>query len=153
MTTPKRKRSGKAGMPPGSLVHIGEKKQERAHVTLMDYDQSQVQERDVKDIAECFPFRDSPTVTWINIDGLHDVDVIERLGGHFNLHPLILEDILNTSERPKIEDYGDYLFAVLKVFLGNASGSREERSSRSRSSSARTSSSPFRKRQTRSSTP
>ncbi len=126
MTTPK-KRSRKAGMPPGSLVHIGEKKQERARITLIDYDQSQVQEREVKDIAECFPFRDSPTVTWINIDGLHDVDVIERLGGHFNLHPLILEDILNTSERPKIEDYGDYLFAVLKVFLGNASGGREER--------------------------
>jgi magnesium transporter len=127
MTIPKKKRSGKAGMPPGSLVHIGEKKEERARITLMDYDQNEVQEREVKDIAECFPFRDTPTVTWINIDGLHDVEVIERLGGHFNLHPLILEDILNTSERPKIEDYGDYLFAVLKVFLGNASGSREER--------------------------
>jgi len=127
MTTPKKKRSRKAGMPPGSLVHIGEKKQEQARITLLDYDQGQVQEREVKDIAECFPFKDSPTVTWINIDGLHDVEVIERLGGHFNLHPLILEDILNTSERPKIEDYGDYLFAVLKVFLGNLPGGREER--------------------------
>ncbi|MDH4196630.1 MAG: magnesium/cobalt transporter CorA [Candidatus Aminicenantes bacterium] len=127
MTTPKKKRSGKAGMPPGSLVHVGEKKQERARITLIDFDEKQVEEREVQDIAECFPFRDKPTVTWINIDGLHDVEVIERLGGHFNLHPLILEDILNTAERPKIEDYGDFLFAVLKVFLGNPSGGREER--------------------------
>lgn len=127
MATPKKKRSRKAGLAPGTLVHIGEKKQEQARITLLDYDQGQVQERDVKDIAECFPFKDSPTVTWINIDGLHDVEVIERLGSHFKLHPLILEDILNTAERPKIEDYGDYLFAVLKVFLGNQAGSREER--------------------------
>ncbi len=127
MATPRKKRSRKAGMPPGSLVHIGERKQERARITLVDYDQGQVHEREVQDIAECFPFKDSPTVTWINVDGLHDVEVIERLGGRFNLHPLILEDILNTAERPKIEDYGDYLFAVLKVFLGNPSGGREER--------------------------
>ncbi|MFB0509709.1 MAG: magnesium/cobalt transporter CorA, partial [bacterium] len=66
-------------------------------------------------IEECFPFKDKPTVTWINIDGIHKVEVIEKIGNCFNLHPLILEDILNTGQRPKIEDFGEHIFLVLKM--------------------------------------
>jgi len=109
------KRSRKAGLPPGTLVHIGEKKVEKAKISLIDYDETQFQERQVKTIEECFPFKDTSTVTWINIDGIHEVDIIAKLGTHFGLHPLLLEDILNTEQRPKMEDYGDYIFVVLKM--------------------------------------
>jgi magnesium transporter len=114
---PKRikKRSTKAGLPPGTLVHIGEKRAEEPKVTLIDYDESQFQEREVRTIEECFPFKDKPTVTWINIDGLHEVNILERLGECYGIHPLVLEDILNTDQRPKLEDYGRYLYIILRM--------------------------------------
>jgi magnesium transporter len=107
--------SKKAGLPPGTLVHIGEKKTERVRITLIDYDEAQFSQAELKTVEECFPFKDKPSVTWINIDGLHDVQVIEKIGQHFNLHPLLLEDILNTEQRPKMEDFGDYIFLVAKM--------------------------------------
>ena len=109
------KRSKKAGLPPGTLVHVGERKTEETRITLIDYDKEQFQEREVKEIEECLPFKDKPTMTWINIDGIHKVEVIDKIGAHFKLHPLLLEDIVNTEQRPKIEDSEDYLFIVLKM--------------------------------------
>lgn len=109
------KSSQKAGLPPGSLVHIGDKKTEKIKITIIDYDETHFQDKVAEKIEECFPFKDKPTVTWINIDGLHRIDIIEKLGKHFELHPLLLEDILNTGQRPKIEDFGPYLFIVLKM--------------------------------------
>jgi len=105
----------KSGMPPGTLVHIGERKVETVRITYMDYDEENIHEKQVASIEECFPFRITPTVTWINIDGLHDVELIEKLGKEFELHPLILEDILNTGQRPKIEDFDKYIYVVLKM--------------------------------------
>ena len=110
-----KKRSPKVGLPPGTLVHIGEKKVEKARIAIMDYDETNLEEKEAKTIEESYPFKDKPTVTWINIDGLHEVKIIEKLGSHFGLHPLLLEDILNTDQRPKMEDYGDYIFVVLKM--------------------------------------
>jgi magnesium transporter len=110
-----KKRSLKVGLPPGTLIHIGEKKVEKARITIMDYDETDLEEKEAKTIEESYPFKDKPTVTWINIDGLHEVEIIEKLGSHFGLHPLLLEDILNTDQRPKMEDYGDYIFVVLKM--------------------------------------
>ncbi|MFC1913910.1 magnesium/cobalt transporter CorA [Chloroflexota bacterium] len=110
-----KKRSGKAGLPPGTLVHVGERKVEKVKITILDYDEAQFEEKEAKTIEESFPFKDKPTVTWINIDGLHEVEIIEKLGSHFGLHPLLLEDILNTEQRPKMEDFGDYIFVVLKM--------------------------------------
>ncbi len=69
----------------------------------------------MKTVEECFSFRDKPTVTWINVEGIHEVKVVEKLGSCFGLHPLVLEDILNTDQRPKMEVYGDYLYIVLKM--------------------------------------
>jgi magnesium transporter len=109
------KRSKKAGLPPGTLIHIGEKKTEKVRITLIDYDETQFQEKEVKRVEECFPFKDTPTVTWINIDGLHDVEIIEKIGKHFGFHPLLLEDILNTNQRPKMEDFENYIYIVLKM--------------------------------------
>jgi len=110
-----KKRSHKAGLPPGTLVHIGEKKVEKARITIMDYDETNLEEKEAKTIEESYPFKEKPTVTWVNIDGLHQLDIIEKLGAHFGLHPLLLEDIVNTEQRPKMEDYGDYIFVVLKM--------------------------------------
>lgn len=110
-----KKRSGKAGLAPGTLVHVGERKAENVRIRILDYDEAQFEEKEAKTIEESFPFKDKPTVTWINIDGLHEVEIIEKLGRHFVLHPLLLEDILHTDQRPKMEDFGDYIFVVLKM--------------------------------------
>ena len=111
-----KKRSRKAGLPPGTLIHIGEKKTEEIKITIMDYDESQFQEKEAKSFDECFLYKGRPTVTWINIDGIHQVETLEKLGECFELHPLTLEDILNTDQRPKIEDFGDYMYIVLQMF-------------------------------------
>ncbi|MFC2043976.1 magnesium/cobalt transporter CorA [Chloroflexota bacterium] len=110
-----KKRSEKAGLPPGTLVHVGEQRVEKVKITIIDYDEINFVEKEAKTIEECFPFKEKSTVTWINIDGLHEVEIIETLGSHFNLHALLLEDILNTNQRPKMEDFEDYIFFVLKM--------------------------------------
>ncbi len=94
---PFRKRSEKGGLPPGTLVHIGERKAEKVRITIIDYDETQFQEKEVETIEECFSFKDTPAVAWINIEGLHQLEVIEKIGKHFNIHPLVLEDIANTK--------------------------------------------------------
>jgi len=100
---------------PGSLVYTNDRKMETPKISIMDYDEKDCQETEVKTVEECLPFKDKPSVTWINIDGLHDVSMIEKIGNHFGLHPLILEDILNTNQRPKYEDFENFLFVVLKM--------------------------------------
>lgn len=107
--------SKKIGLAPGTLVHVGEKKTEEVRFTLIDYDAANFQEKAIEAIEESFPFKEEPTVTWINIDGLHEVGVIESIGKHFGLHPLILEDIVHTGQRPKMEDFEEYLFTVLNM--------------------------------------
>lgn len=107
--------SKKVGLPPGTPIYVGEKKTEHAKITIIDYDEKHFEEKVVKNVEECFPFKDKPTVTWINIDGLHQVELIETIGRYFNLHPLILEDIVSTSQRPRMEDFENYIFVVLKM--------------------------------------
>jgi magnesium transporter len=110
-----RSHSKKAGLAPGTLVHVGEKKVESVAISVIDYDEQQVTEKPVGSIEECLPFKQTPTVTWVNIDGLHEVQVIEKLGKAFDLHPLILEDVLSTGQRPKFEDYENCAFVVLRM--------------------------------------
>lgn len=110
-----KKTSRKAGLPPGTLVQIKEKKAEKVKITIIDYDEAQFQEKEVETIEECFPFKDKPTVTWINIDDIHQVEIMEKIGAHFGIHSLILEDIMNTVQRPKIEDFEDYIFVAVKM--------------------------------------
>jgi len=112
-----RRASNKVGLPPGTLVHIGEKRTEKVKITIIDYDETHFQEKEVETIEECFPFKDKPTVTWINIDGLHEVEIIEKIGKHFEIHPLVLEDILNTGQQPKMEDLEQYVIVILKMLL------------------------------------
>lgn len=119
-----RGRSAKSGLPPGSLVLIGEQKVAEPEVTIVDYDATQVTERVVHTIDECSTFRDSPTVTWINVAGIHDIGVLQQLAECYGIHPLVMEDILNTHQRPKLEEFADHLFIVLKS-LSVSKGSDE----------------------------
>src|SRR5665647_928606 len=109
------KRSVKSGLPAGSLIHIGEKKMEKVKIRLIDYSKDKYDELDIEEVSQCFPYKDDTSVTWINIDGLQDIKVLKELGGCFGFHPLIMEDILNTEQRPKVEEFADYIYVVLKM--------------------------------------
>ena len=121
-----KRRSKKAGLPPGTLVHVGEKKVEKTRITVMDYDPDNFVEKQAVSVEECVPFRETSTITWINVDGVHEPEVIRHLGECYGLHPLILEDIMTTSQRPKLEDMGDYLFLVVRM-ITNHRGQDEEK--------------------------
>ncbi len=119
-----KKRSRKAGLAPGTLVHIGEKKTDVTRVSVLDYDEQSCAESELTDLDQCVVLHDKPSVTWVDIDGVHDAQALEKIGRCFGLHPLVMEDILNTDQRPKLEDYGDYLYIVLRM-LTNGSESGE----------------------------
>ena len=121
-----KRRSKKSGLPPGSLVHVGEKKMEKTRITVIDYDQDNFVEKQAVSVEECLPFRKTSTITWINVDGVHEPEVIQHLGECYGIHPLILEDIMTTSQRPKLEDLGDYLFLVVRM-MTNHRGRDEEK--------------------------
>ncbi|MFC1822644.1 magnesium/cobalt transporter CorA [Thermodesulfobacteriota bacterium] len=112
-----KKTSNKVGLPPGTLLHVGEKKAEEIKISIIDYDEQTLEEKQLGKIEDAFPLKDTPTVSWINIDGLHEVDIIEKVGKHFGLHPLVLEDIVHTGQRPKMDDFDDYLFIVSQMLL------------------------------------
>jgi magnesium transporter len=118
------KRTSKSkGLAPGTLVHIGEQKTENVKIALIDYDQKKFQEKELASVEECFPFKESPTVSWINVSGIHRTEIVQKIGDTYGLHPLTLEDIVNTDQRPKTEDYGNYIFVVLKMLYLNDKGS------------------------------
>lgn len=104
-----------AGLPPGTLIHIGKKKIERPIIKIMNYDEHNCQEKIIENVKECYDFKDSSGVTWINVDGIHQINILEQIGNCFKLHPLVMEDILNTEQRPKIDDFGNYIFLVSKM--------------------------------------
>ncbi|MEN6306573.1 MAG: CorA family divalent cation transporter, partial [Anaerohalosphaeraceae bacterium] len=109
----------KAGMPPGTVFYAGEKPTEPVRITLMDYDANVFKEKTLASIEEAFEYKTSLTTTWINIDGLTDVGMVEKIGKHFDLHPLVMEDIVVPSQRPKMEDYDDYLYIVVRMLYND----------------------------------
>ncbi len=111
-----KKRSAKTGLPPGFLIHIGEKHAEKAKITLCEYDESHFREKEISTLDGVLPPPDRAGVAWIHIDGLQEIRLLEQMGGIFSLHPLILEDMLNTEQRPKSEDHDAYFYIVLKLF-------------------------------------
>jgi magnesium transporter len=116
MVSTLKKRAKKAGLGPGSLIHIGNTYEEKSKITLVRYDDASLVEREISSTSELHEEKDLPGILWINVDGLHDVGRLEEIGKIFGLHPLILEDILNTDQRPKAEDFTDYIYIVLKNF-------------------------------------
>ncbi len=109
------KRSRKTGLPPGSLVHIGLERAEKTRITILDYDAEHVEEREIHAVEELAPYVGKPSVTWIDVAGIHEPKVIEQIGCQFQIHPLLMEDIMNTTQRPKIDDLGKYICLILKI--------------------------------------
>lgn len=109
------KRSKKAGLPPGTLVHIGEKHSEKPHIRQISYDESDFLIQEIETPEKYCPTRAAAGVTWINVDGISQTELFQQIGDCFGLHPLVQEDIMNTDQRPKMEDFGDYVYIVLKI--------------------------------------
>jgi magnesium transporter len=105
----------KKGMSPGSLIFTGEQKSEEVIISLFDYSSGGFIEKNISDLNELEEYKNNSNITWINIVGLHDINVLEKIGNIFDIHPLVLEDILNVSHNPKIEDYEHFLFLVIKM--------------------------------------
>lgn len=103
------------GQVPGALVYTGKKETQKLFIETFDYNIDSITEKELVNIEEAFKFKASNTVTWINLNGLNHIDEIEKLGQHYDLHPLVLEDIVNTGQRPKIDEFEDYIFIVLKM--------------------------------------
>ncbi len=103
------------GLPPGTLIHVGERKTERSRITVIEYGPDGCEDREGVDVTDIPEPGAGAGVVWINVDGIHEVPVIESLGKRFGIHPLTLEDVLNTGQRSKIEDYETYLFMVVKM--------------------------------------
>jgi magnesium transporter len=105
----------KLGTRPGSIIYTGDKETQELFIEAFDFTLESLQEKQFKNIEDTFPYKSSKSISWININGLNHVDAIEKIGNHYTLHPLTLEDIVNISQRPKIEEYDNYLFVVLKM--------------------------------------
>jgi magnesium transporter len=121
MKTIQQKRSKKTGLSPGSLIHVGREYAEKSKITLIRYNETFFAEKEVASTADLLSEKNKEGITWINIDGLN-AKLIEDVGGIYGLHPLIQEDILNTDQRPKTEDFGNYIYIVLKNFYNQESG-------------------------------
>lgn len=110
-----KERSRKVGLPPGTLVHIGEKSGREIGIRVLDYGPDRCEEKEISGLQECFYFADPQVVSWIDVEGLHEVELIQQLGDCQGFNPLMLEDIVNTDQRPKLEDFDDYLYIVIKM--------------------------------------
>jgi magnesium transporter len=111
--------SKKIGVNPGTVVYVGDEQTADVHIDVIDYSETELAEKRVDSVEECYPYKDSKTITWINIDGIHHPETIEKIGAHFGIHPLVLEDIANTGQRPKMEDTDDYIFIVIKMLYSD----------------------------------
>lgn len=107
--------AGSVGLAPGTVVHVGESPDEKPKMTVFDYDVSHFEERAIESADACEAYRKAPTISWINIDGVHSPEIISKVGTCFGVHPLVLEDIANTTQRPKFENFDSYLFFVFKM--------------------------------------
>jgi magnesium transporter len=114
--------SKKSGLAPGTLVHVGEVHEHPHSIIVTNYNQASLEQRTIDSIKELLPYKITDSVTWVMVEGLKEVAIIDAIGQYFDIHPLVLEDILNTHQRTKFEEYPDYLYFVLKVVsLGKGS--------------------------------
>lgn len=104
----------KSGLPAGTLVHIGEKLESHCRITVTQYNASTLIRREINSITELQQLKNGELITWVNVDGLSDTKIIENIGQELNIHPLVLEDILSTHQRPKLEEYDNFLYLVIK---------------------------------------
>jgi magnesium transporter len=102
-------------LPPGTIAFAGKQRMDRAKISVMTYGAEDLEERSDATLDDALAPARAGHIAWINVDGLHETDKLERLGEHFGLHPLVLEDIVNVTQRPKAEEYDGYLYIVLKM--------------------------------------
>lgn len=84
-------------------------------IKVIDYSETEFDEKPLKCAEDCFLYRDTNSITWIDIEGVHDAAVIEKIGAHFGLHSLVMEDITNVDQRPKMEEFDNYIFISMKM--------------------------------------
>jgi len=108
-------RSVKSGVGPEMLMHVGDRRETPVSVKLIDYDQADMRETKLERMEGCAAYAQSNTVSWFDIDGIHDAALNESIGKEFGIHMLVLEDIMNSTSRPKIEIFDDYVFVTLKM--------------------------------------
>lgn len=111
----KRKKNRKIGLPPGSVIYTGEIEEQKLELEIFDFNEQVVTEHESTSVEDILKFENSGNVSWININGLNKTDEIEKLGTYFKLHPLLLEDIVNVSQRSKLDEYENYIFVVCKM--------------------------------------
>ncbi|HAP01542.1 MAG TPA: magnesium and cobalt transport protein CorA [Bacteroidetes bacterium] len=97
------------------MVYVGKESSAQVRITVIDYNGEKFAEKEIDNVQECFAFKDTDTISWINIDGVHHTNIVERIGEGFNIHPLFMEDIVNTQQRPKVEEGKGYTFIVFKM--------------------------------------
>ncbi|MDZ7691237.1 MAG: CorA family divalent cation transporter [Balneolaceae bacterium] len=105
----------KPGSAPGTLEHIGEQKVDQVQLTIHDYDEQHLDEIQIDDVQQSRPYLEKPTKTWLKIYGLHDIDKLKSIWSYFDLHPLVQEDIVNTTQRPKAEQYENNMYFVMNM--------------------------------------
>lgn len=113
--------SKQVGLPPGSLIHVGEVKIERPILSLINYDESDYRREDDVSLEQGIKAKDQAGVNWLNLYGIHDTELLRTLGEGYSIHPLALEDILNTTHRPKVEAFDNYLLVILKMIMADSS--------------------------------
>ncbi|SFK55127.1 magnesium transporter [Nitrosomonas aestuarii] len=117
----------KSGLPAGSLVHIGKKHETACRISITQYNEDTLKQCEIKSISELQQLQDNKSIIWVNIDGLSDTSIVEHIGAELNIHPLVLEDILSTHQRPKLEEYEDYIYLVVKSISAQYNGNLDLR--------------------------
>ena len=116
MKSKKKKKSYKTvNRAPGTLLYRGKKKSTITALDVINYNKESYNKIETQNVEEAFHYKGNDQITWINVNGLNNTSEIEKLGLHYGLHPLTLEDISNTTHRPKIDEFDDYLFIILKM--------------------------------------
>ena len=113
------------GQAPGTLVYTGNKNESEVQVELYSYNKEEIVRVGGKNIDEVKGSKGKGRVDWVNVDGLHNVELINQIGKEYNLNSLVLEDVLHVDQRPKMEDFGDYIFFTIKMFYNNPNGELE----------------------------
>ncbi len=112
--------SKKSGLPPGTPVYTGEKRTGKVHISVINYDKDNYEMQEMQKVEECILYKGKPSVTWVNVNGLHEADIVDKLCECFGVHLLTAEDILNTGQRLKMEMFEDYIYLVIKMISYNA---------------------------------
>lgn len=107
------------GAPPGTITYTGDNKGDRIKISLIEYNETDFIEHEFYDLSECISHIKPHLVKWINVEGVHKTEVLEKIGKLYNVHPLTLEDIAHVDQRPKFEDYDNYVVAIMKMINFN----------------------------------